>query len=145
MKLHSCLTEFKLQTFPFGVLFIDIDHFKKVNDTYGHNTGDKVLKMVATTLSCNIRTTDFLGRWGGEEFVAIIPNLKQEQLVHLANKLRHLVAGSQLQLERSAVRVTISIGATLAQEEDSVETLVERADQLLYQSKTSGRNCISFN
>ncbi|MEI6047090.1 MAG: GGDEF domain-containing protein, partial [Chloroflexota bacterium] len=144
MKLQSCLSEFKMQLLPFGLLFIDIDHFKRVNDTYGHNTGDKVLKMVANTLSCNVRATDFLGRWGGEEFVALIPNLRENHLANIANKLRHLVAGSQLQVDQHEVRVTISIGATLAQGEDTAETLVGRADQLLYQSKSSGRNCVSF-
>jgi diguanylate cyclase (GGDEF)-like protein/PAS domain S-box-containing protein len=143
IKLRSRLDEMKRYGWPFGVLFIDIDNFKAVNDEYGHSIGDKVLRMVARTLSSSLRSFDILGRYGGEEFVAIITNVDAEQLYSFANRLRILVEKSTLSTESGTVRVTVSIGATLAQPDDSVETLIKRADQLMYDSKSAGRNLVS--
>ena len=145
MKLRSRLDEMKRYGWSCGVLFIDIDNFKVVNDAYGHSMGDKVLKMVARTLSSSLRSFDILGRYGGEEFIAIIANVNAEQLYSFADRLRILVEQSSLNMESHTVRVTISIGATLAQPDDSVDTIVKRADQLMYHSKTIGRNCVTIN
>jgi diguanylate cyclase (GGDEF)-like protein/PAS domain S-box-containing protein len=144
LKLGTCLAEIKYHQTPFGILFIDIDRFKLINDTYGHDVGDKVLKMVTNTLRHNIRTVDYLGRWGGEEFVAIIPNLNPRYIVKIANKLCQLVAGSQLFVEDNNVQVTISIGATLSHPDDTIETVLKRSDRLLYESKAAGRNQVTF-
>ena len=128
-----------------GFMFVDIDHFKHVNDTYGHETGDLVLKMVADTLRLNLRPSDSVIRWGGEEFIVIIQSVTQEVLVELTNRLRMLVQQSQLNHGPHHIKVTISGGATLIKDDDTLEALVERADALMYQSKTGGRNRITFS
>lgn len=129
---------------PFGVLFMDIDHFKKFNDTYGHDLGDRVLKFVATTLVKNSRTFDVIGRWGGEEFIGIMRNVSSAQLEKLGNKLRALIGGSYLPFGNENLNVTISIGATLMREDDTIPLLLKRADALLYKSKMAGRNRLTL-
>lgn len=138
-KAHQELMHLKI---PFGVLFIDIDHFKKFNDTYGHDVGDQVLVYVARNLSSNSRLFDIYGRWGGEEFIGIIRNVNDVQLKANAERVRLLIANSFITQASQKLSVTISVGATIARLEDSVETLMKRADQLLYASKLSGRNCV---
>lgn len=130
---------------PFGILFMDIDHFKKVNDAYGHDVGDKVLKNVADVLVSNVRPFDLFGRWGGEEFVGIIRNIDLENLEHLGNRLRLLIAGSYLVHGMEKLRVTISIGATLVGDDDTMESIFKRADKLLFRSKAAGRNRLTIN
>ncbi len=145
--LRARFDELKRYGWPFGVMFIDLDHFKEINDQHGHDTGDKVLKMVATTLSHSVRYLDTITRWGGEEFLAIIGNIyKAELLQTIAEKCRRLVEQSSLDAGTDIIRVSVSIGASLALPEDTPETLLKRADELLYKSKTDGRNrvCVSF-
>ncbi|GBG57594.1 GGDEF domain-containing protein [Sporomusaceae bacterium FL31] len=142
--INSKLNEIRSGGTTFGVLFIDIDHFKTINDTYGHDVGDLVLKMLARTLMNNTRQHDVLVRWGGEEIVAVIvsPNI-QTKLTIIADKLRHLIGQSILPVDHGTdIQVTVSIGATVAQGEDTVQSLVKRADHLMYQAKKSGRNCV---
>ena len=127
---------------PFGVLFADIDHFKQINDRYGHPAGDRVLKMVARTLSNAVRTFDVVGRWGGEEFLAVIANVDREELSATANRFRALVEQSNLSGEHG-LRVTISVGATLARPEDTIDGLLARSDSFMYESKTAGRNRVT--
>jgi diguanylate cyclase (GGDEF)-like protein/PAS domain S-box-containing protein len=124
----------------FGVLFMDIDHFKTFNDTYGHEVGDRVLKLVASTLANNSRPFDVFGRWGGEEFIGLIRNVTHQQLEHIGNRVRVLVNSSYITLEDYKLQVSVSIGATLVRENDSIDTLLKRADTLLYESKREGRN-----
>ncbi|MDO8140953.1 MAG: GGDEF domain-containing protein [Candidatus Brocadiales bacterium] len=143
-NIQSKLDEMRRYGRPFGILFMDIDRFKIVNDTYGHDIGDKVLIMVANTFVKNVRASDIVGRWGGEEFLAIIPNINEEQLYFTANKLRVLVEQSGFSLDSGIVQVTVSIGATIAQPKDTAETLLERADKLLYYSKANGQNRASI-
>jgi diguanylate cyclase (GGDEF)-like protein len=145
MQLHSRLGELKRYGTPFGLLFIDIDHFKQVNDTHGHNTGDEVLRMVALTLDKMRRPFDLIGRWGGEEFVALIVNVDRRTLSAIAERYRRMVASAFVQTEHGAVQVTVSLGATLARVEDRIATLVERADGLMYLSKAGGRNRLSMD
>ena len=145
MKLHSRIDEMQRYGWPCGVLFLDIDNFKIVNDTYGHNVGDRVLMMVARTLSSNLRSHDLLGRYGGEEFVAIITNVNMAKLHSFANRLRLLVEKSSLDTEYSTLRVTVSIGATLVRPEDTVEAAITRADLFMYNSKIGGRNRVSID
>lgn len=140
MNLHSRLEELRRYRWPFGVLFLDVDHFKLINDTYGHTMGDEILRMLARTFTANMRTSDIFGRWGGEEFVAIVRNVDHEHLYNLAERLRILIAESYLIEKLSVIHVTISIGGTLARADDTVESLLQRVDQLMYQSKTAGRN-----
>jgi diguanylate cyclase (GGDEF)-like protein/PAS domain S-box-containing protein len=145
MKLHSRIDELRRYGWPCGVLFLDIDNFKIVNDTHGHNVGDRVLMMVARTLSSNLRSHDLLGRYGGEEFVAVVTNLNMAQLHYFAKRLRLLVEKSSLDTEYSTIRVTVSIGATVVRPEDTVETAITRADLFMYNSKIGGRNRVSID
>jgi diguanylate cyclase (GGDEF)-like protein/PAS domain S-box-containing protein len=143
-SLHARFDEMERYNWPFGVLFIDIDHFKEVNDSYGHDVGDKVLKMVAMTLRNSVRASDIVARWGGEEFVAIMLAVTKDQLYALANKIRILVEKSSFTARQNRIKVTVSIGAALAQPGDTVSTLIARADHLMYQSKISGRNVVTL-
>lgn len=128
----------------FGVLFIDIDNFKDINDQYGHDVGDKVLQLISRTLSSNLRGEDKLGRWGGEEFLAVIRTDKLAVLKNIANKLRILVSKSELKLSSGKeIRVTVSIGGTLFKSNDSEVELVKRADSYMYESKAKGRNKVT--
>jgi len=140
ITLRTRLDERVRYDWPFGVLSIDIDHFKDVNDRFGHGVGDEVLKVVSKTMSGVCRSFDLVGRWGGEEFVVIVANINAEQLHDLAERYRLLVQYSDLLAEGQRVRVTASIGATLARRDDTVESLLKRADGLMYQSKQAGRN-----
>ena len=124
----------------FCYAIIDIDHFKNVNDTYGHNTGDKVLKLVATIMKKNIRESDTLFRIGGEEFVLILPNTKLDQAAPTIEKIRKAVGSSGFRFKEDKVVIHISAGLTEVNESDSEESLYERADKGLYQAKETGRN-----
>jgi diguanylate cyclase (GGDEF)-like protein/PAS domain S-box-containing protein len=143
-KLRAALMELGYSGLPVGILFIDIDHFKVFNDTYGHNIGDKVLRAVANTLRHNLRDTDTCGRWGGEEFLAIVFDVDLPALEILAEKLRVLVTQAIVKADRSIPSVTVSIGATLAHRDDTLEGLIHRADKLMYESKARGRNRTTF-
>ena len=144
-RLSAVIAEYQKNGRKAGVLFIDVDHFKTVNDVHGHNCGDSVLRMVASTISCALRATDTVGRWGGEEFIAILYDMKQKNSLRIAaEKLRVLVEHSRLDINGGGVKVTISIGGTLVGAEDSPETLVQRADGFLYQSKQAGRNRVTI-
>ena len=142
--LEGRMEELKRYGLGFGVLFIDIDRFKQINDTHGHAVGDRVLQMIARTLSVNLRPFDEVGRWGGEEFVAVVANVDSHALSLVAERLRMLTEASALDTEAGRVRATVSIGAVLATAEESVELILERADQLMYQSKIAGRNLVSL-
>jgi diguanylate cyclase (GGDEF)-like protein/PAS domain S-box-containing protein len=144
MNLKFRLAEQERYGWPFGVLFMDIDHFKKINDHYGHDIGDDVLKMTAKTLDNSLRAFDVVGRWGGEEFIAIVINISPGQLHSIAEKLRIMAEQSSMTNGNKTIKVTISVGATLARDDDTVESLLSRADQLMYQSKSSGRNRITM-
>jgi len=124
----------------FCYAIIDIDHFKRVNDTYGHNTGDKVLKLVATIMQKNIRESDTLFRIGGEEFVLILPNTDIDQAAPTIEKIREAVGSSGFRFKEDKVVIHISAGLTQVNESDSEESLYERADKGLYQAKETGRN-----
>lgn len=144
-EIQSRLEEKKRFHVPFGILFIDIDHFKKINDIYGHDVGDNVLKFVANTFVANNRPFDLYGRWGGEEFIGIIRNISSEELESLGNRIRMLIENSYIIHENEKVHVTISIGATLGRENDTISKLTKRADVLLYKSKSAGRNCLTID
>jgi len=142
-KLRGALLEFQYSSIPFGILFIDIDNFKSFNDTYGHIVGDKVLHVVANTLRHNLRDTDTAGRWGGEEFLAIAFDIDQATLESLAEKLRMLVKQTIIPANGEIPSITISIGATLARPDDTLDSLIDRADKLMYKSKAAGKNRVS--
>ena len=134
------LAEWQRHGRPFGVLMMDVDLFKQVNDECGHLLGDAILKLVARTLQANCRSFDIVARWGGEEFGAIISHVNAQQMVVVAEKFRAMVAASDLRLPDQALGITISVGAAAAQADDTAMTLLKRADQALYQAKHEGRN-----
>jgi diguanylate cyclase (GGDEF)-like protein/PAS domain S-box-containing protein len=137
----SRLEELRRNQWKFGVLFLDIDNFKTINDTYGHHAGDLVLKMVSRTLKSAARYFDMIGRWGGEEFVAVLANADEKILHAVGTRLRILTQHSKL-TEPKNLSVTVSIGGAIAVVGDTTESLLQRADEKLYQAKHAGKNCV---
>jgi diguanylate cyclase (GGDEF)-like protein len=144
LNLAAKLNELERYGWPFGVLFLDIDFFKKVNDLYGHNVGDRILRIVATTIINGTRSSDIVSRWGGEEFMILLPHADAKQLKDVAEKIRILVEKSSISVEGKNVEVTIPIGGTLVHKNDTIETLMKRVDELMYKSKSEGRNRLSI-
>jgi diguanylate cyclase (GGDEF)-like protein/PAS domain S-box-containing protein len=128
----------------FGLLFVDVDDFKKINDVHGHEAGDRALRMVARTLISNIREHDFIGRWGGEEFIAVISEVDKKALFVIAEKLRSLIQEAEITYGDKKIKLTVSIGATLARRNESIGDLVNRADGLMYYSKHLEKNCVTI-
>ncbi len=114
-----------------------------MNDSYGHECGDKVLRMVAHTLIKTSRSFDTIGRWEGEEFIILVPNVDEKLLTRIAERYRALVAKSFISHAGATMAVTISIGAILAASGEEIENLLSRVDKLLYLSKKQGRNCVT--
>ena len=144
MNLSTRMNELKGNDILFGVLFMDIDHFKKFNDTYGHNIGDQVLKMVARTVTNAVRSIDVVCRWGGEEFIVILPNMDRPTMITIAEKIRVFIEKSWLTIKNENLKVTVSIGGAMATNEDTIKTILHRSDTQMYQSKKSGRNCVTI-
>ncbi len=125
----------------YSALMIDVDHFKKVNDTYGHAGGDAVLKALAAKLKPQLRDSDLFGRLGGEEFAVFTPGISIEGATELAERLRREVAAMEVVFEKLAIQFTISVGVATAERGNAtLETVLRRADRALYQAKASGRN-----
>jgi len=125
-----------------GVLLVDIDHFKDVNDRYGHLSGDQVLKEVAARLQSTMRTEDALGRWGGEEFIAVLSETPSGSVGVIAERMRQAIAGAPFVLDDgSQIPVTVSVGHVSGT--DDAELLVHRADDALYVAKAEGRNRVA--
>ncbi len=137
------LNEYLLNEVKFGLIFMDIDNFKEFNDNYGHDIGDLVLKTISKTFSNNLRGDDIIGRWGGEEFVAVCSVINIDNLKKLAEKLRILVENTFIEVNNKKLRVTISVGAAIVTPEDNINTLIKKSDTLLYKSKRNMKNCIT--
>jgi diguanylate cyclase (GGDEF)-like protein len=120
-----------------GVIIMDIDHFKQVNDTYGHQSGDQFLKEIAGILQEHTRRTDTIGRWGGEEFMIICPKTTAQGLFEVAEHLRLAIASYTFS---EVGQRTASFGATLSKPSDNIDTIIQRADTALYRAKHLGRN-----
>jgi diguanylate cyclase (GGDEF)-like protein len=143
-EIRIRLEEYRRFRIPFGVLFMDIDHFKRINDTHGHDFGDRVLRFTADTMVKNARPFDVLARWGGEEFLGLVRNINVRQLEDLGERLRRLVAQSYIPLPGGELHATISLGATIISEDDTIDSIIKRADALLYESKKAGRNRLTL-
>ena len=124
---------------PLSLIFIDIDHFKKINDHYGHNVGDQVLVQFAQVLSSNTREDDLLARWGGEEFVLACPDTTLENALGLAEKLRRCIEESEWP---KGIKTTASFGVAQQMADESPTDFIGRADKALYVAKAQGRNCV---
>jgi diguanylate cyclase (GGDEF)-like protein len=123
-----------------GLLMLDLDHFKVINDTYGHPFGDLVLKRVAQTLAEVVRDYDIAGRYGGEEFAVVVPGSSSSDMLLLAERIRQRIEQTEIQDNTASARMTISAGVAALVDDDTVETLLKRADKALYQAKHEGRN-----
>ena len=125
----------------FAVLFIDLDHFKRINDTHGHAAGDEVLRTVAATIKHNLRGSDLLGRIGGEEFSVFLPDTSEAGALHLAENLRLTIEACHPRVGDGIITVTASIGVTVTNDTHStIQAIQERADEAMYQAKQGGRN-----
>lgn len=129
---------------PLAALLIDIDHFKAINDTYGHLAGDQVLRLVAERLRAGVRPTDAVGRYGGEEFLAVLSGIGKDEALLVSERIRQEVARTVVSFSQHHIPVSCSIGCALSTETDTVTTLIGRADQALYRAKVSGRNRVEF-
>ncbi len=125
---------------PYSVALVDIDHFKKINDAYGHDIGDEILKMSAKTLTEAVRSTDTVIRWGGEEFLLIFPGMDEVRLHPLLEKIRALVESSRYRSPEMEQSITVSIGGAAVAPGISDEELIKTADNNLYRAKRNGRN-----
>jgi diguanylate cyclase (GGDEF)-like protein len=121
----------------FGIIMLDIDHFKNVNDSYGHDTGDNVLQELASIFENAIRASDFVARWGGEEFLICCTTIEEEDLLPIAETIRKLVATTHFE---SAGQITASLGCAAIVKGESIGELIKRADVALYEAKNNGRN-----
>ena len=125
---------------PLAFILIDIDYFKRLNDSHGHTAGDMVLHQLACTLLAALRDYDVACRYGGEEFLVVAPETSVEQGVKLAERLRTTIAATHFNIETQHISLTVSVGVSKMQEHDSIEDGISRADRALYQAKNSGRN-----
>ncbi len=144
-SLQKVIEQFSQFEKKFGVLLFDIDNFKHINDTYGHLVGDEILKVVAKSLSSNMKKSDLISRWGGEEFIGLFDVESKNDLFSIADRLRIIVSKSSYKLEDNTdLQVSISIGGTIMNEGLLQKHLIEKADQGLYQSKKNGRNQVTI-
>ena len=125
---------------PIALLFLDLDHFKMLNDRHGHNSGDRALVAVADTLAAELRPGDLFGRYGGEEFVAMLDGIEAQEALQVATRLCRRVHRLEIPVRDADHLLSISIGVAMRQHGDSLETLIERADQAMYRAKLHGRN-----
>ncbi len=141
-SLNHALEDIDPSSNPVVAIMVDLDHFKEVNDTYGHLVGDKVLIEVAKRLRAALRDFDNIGRFGGEEFLLVLNNTSMETARTAAERIRQHVAAGPINLHGLEIQATISLGLSAAQSGDNTETIVARADKALYAAKKAGRNCL---
>ena len=130
---------------PFAMIIVDIDHFKCVNDTYGHLVGDNIIKSVAASIDSCIRDSDMVFRYGGEEFVVLLSNTHNKGAHSLAERIRKRIEKSNPVLNGEKIQVTASLGVASLCDNDDGHSLFERADKALYQAKHEGRNCVRIS
>ncbi len=140
--LQKELSKVKRYHYPLSLIMCDIDHFKRINDTYGHGIGDKVLRNLALIWKKSVRETDSVYRYGGEEFMIIAPHTSKEDSFKLAERLRKKVSTYKFVVEPpdKFITITVSLGVTQMQPEESVQELIDRVDKALYKAKKGGRN-----
>ena len=142
--MHSYMAIMQTPGSPLGVMMMDVDHFKQVNDTHGHLAGDEILRSFKKIPESCLRKTDFLARYGGEEFVVLLPNTDLSTLEHIAERIRTFVASEVFDNIEEGFGITVSIGMTHYRHRETVEEVIERADKALYQAKVDGRNRVVY-
>ena len=145
VELSRYLAEWTCQQRPMSLLILDVDRFKRLNDTFGHRTGDCVLSSLGTVLSGSIRPTDFPARFGGEEFAVILPDTRREEAAGVIRRVLEAVANQVFHFEGHQLRITASVGGAVTQNGDDADLLLERADSALYVAKSAGRDCGYFS
>jgi diguanylate cyclase (GGDEF)-like protein len=139
-ELHRQLAQYQRHNIPFSILAADLDHFKSVNDTWGHDAGDLVLKSFTRVATAVLRDIDILFRIGGEEFLAILPCTELSQAKVAAERLRSAVEKSSTPYGNHEINVTVSLGIASIEKDDCGESMMKRADQALYEAKSNNRN-----
>lgn len=139
-RINDEVARWKRYQTGFSVVVGDLDYFKRINDTYGHLAGDKVLRLISKVIKLKLRNTDFVARYGGEEFVILMPSTSAEEAHRAVDKIRQAVAKSPFNFHGKPVTVTMSFGLTETREGDDGESLFSRADAMLYKAKETGRN-----
>jgi two-component system, cell cycle response regulator len=129
---------------PLSLVMVDVDHFKKVNDSHGHDAGDAVLKEIGRLLKLQVRESDLAARLGGEEMGIIMPETRLEDASALADRVRHRLAAAPIQHKALSIGVTASFGCAMLFEQESASDLYRRADERLYEAKNGGRNCVKW-
>ncbi len=142
MTLRKTLEEDALAGQPTSVVMADLDHFKEINDTYGHPVGDKVLVEVSRRLGTALRDLDSLGRYGGEEFMIVLKNTPLSTAMSVAERIREHITTGPISLHDTKVDTTISLGVAVVHPGDEADDIVKRADKALYEAKAAGRNCV---
>lgn len=142
-RLATEYARFRRTGAPFSVVLVDIDHFKSINDTLGHDTGDIVIRGVAERLVAGSRKMDSVIRWGGEEFLLILPDAGEKEALGMAQRTREILTGAPIEAHGRPLEITCSFGVTEVREDDAIQKLLQRADDRLYHAKTTGRNRIA--
>jgi diguanylate cyclase (GGDEF)-like protein/PAS domain S-box-containing protein len=141
LKVQQALQEVQQLGRSFGIIMLDVDSFKAVNDNHGHQTGDRMLKMLCDTLTACLRPGDVVGRWGGDEFLVVARDVTAASLEHLAERCRHLIDATFVPIASGApIRINVSVGATMLRQGDLCDEALDRADRLMYASKGAGKN-----
>jgi len=143
--MNKCLqaewNRMKREALPFGLLILDLDHFKRVNDTFGHAVGDRVLAEMAKRLKDMTRSYDSCCRWGGEEFLVLLPDTDHEGVDTVCQKLRETLANHPIVEDGQPIKITFSVGAHIASMDETLDQCIKQADDALYRAKRKGRNC----
>ncbi|MGB2552411.1 diguanylate cyclase [Campylobacter sp. MOP51] len=144
-NMEEYLKKIKQKNENYALAMIDIDHFKKINDTYGHDSGDRAIKFLAKKLMDATKGSDIVARFGGEEFCVVLKNIPQEEAVKFFVNLRAVIASSMVTLKTQSIKMTVSIGLAFGDNESNVDEMLELADKALYAAKKNGRNRVEIN
>ncbi|MGH4121869.1 MAG: GGDEF domain-containing protein [Clostridium sp.] len=141
-KLELEFIKYKKTKKNFSLIIADIDFFKKINDNHGHDCGDCVLRMISQNLHNIVREHDSVCRWGGEEFLILLPETKIEGANMLADRIRKIIGSQPMEYDGTKVSITMTFGVTVSESHETINDMIKKADRALYEGKNSGRNCV---